>query len=149
MSATPKEIGNYLDDFKAGLDAGPAGSVAFREAVHHSQEQRKGVHALDVVEVIEVPSMQPGDIQMLVRDPAIAAHAAAEAWFTEANHEKRGPIWRALAPDFFRAIVRNPQGFKSLMAEVKAQEDLILNGDPSAQQPVGILSSKQVRRTSC
>lgn len=83
-------------------------------------------------------------------DPAIAAHAAAEEWFTEATRVGTTPLWRALAPDFFRAIVRNPQGFKALMAEVKAQEDLILYGDPSAHGPVGILSDPAFRgKTGC
>ena len=32
--ATPQEISNYLDDMKAGMDAGPLGTPAFREAVY-------------------------------------------------------------------------------------------------------------------
>lgn len=41
MKASRREIEAYLDDFTAGLTAGPAGSPAFRGAVHRSQERRK------------------------------------------------------------------------------------------------------------
>lgn len=40
-TATPQEISNYLDDMKAGTDAGPVGSPEFSQAVHESQERRK------------------------------------------------------------------------------------------------------------
>jgi hypothetical protein len=40
-SATPQDIRNYLDDMKAGLDAGPLGSLPLRDGVYRSQKRRK------------------------------------------------------------------------------------------------------------